>query len=624
MRTRPSTSAIGTIVVPSFLIWAILGLTDSLFAVEEARTSDPELTSLYPLAAQRGTVVEAEIRGHRLAGTYGVWLRSKGLRGHIKRVEMVESEISRHPKEEADSGGEKTEEKLPVYRIALRIEVDRSAPKGTHPIRLLSPQGLSNGVHFRVVEAPVLGETAASHRTAQEAQPIPLPTTVYGRISAPGEVDYYSLEAAAGQKIVFEMVHAGGFEPRLILFRPTGSWFDPDRPTRLLFDEQLSTDIAPIEPRMTFTVPRGGRYALGVSSLFGRGSPDASYQLDISVGQEPSVSKPDPEGKAATWRERTFTRALESDWIATLRSRTVEAAASLSPTSLAESEGDTEGVPRASLAVIPRSIPESEPNDSVQEALQISVPSIVEGRVGWPADIDNFTFRVEAGQKLAFEVETPVARPPHFNPRLGIVDAVDRELFSNVHRRISLYNNMAKRHVYFTRVEPKVIYTFQAGGEYVLQVRDITSRYGGRDYEYKVLIRPQIAHVGEVVLDESDRINLIPGEARKLTMSASHEEGFKGDVSFTITGLPPGVEAFPAVELDDSQEPLDVAVTPEMVEPAMQESAIILLAEADTPLTRFPTNLRVHFRPIVEGSPGANLLVQQIPLMVVEGTGSEK
>ena len=107
-------------------------------------------------------------------------------------------------------------------------------------------------------------------------------------------------------------------------------------------------------------------------------------------------------------------------------------------------------------------------------------------------------------------------------------------------------------------------------------------------------------------------------------MSASHEEGFKGDVFFSITGLPPGGEAFPAVEVDDSQEPLDVAVTPEMVEPAMQESAIILLAEADTPPTRFPTNLRVHFRPIVAGSPGPSLLVQQIPLMVVEGTGSEK
>ena len=226
--------------------------------------------------------------------------------------------------------------------------------------------------------------------------------------------------------------------------------------------------------------------------------------------------------------------------------------------------------------MIPRSIPESEPNDSVEQALRISVPSIVEGRIGQPADIDNFRFQVEAGQKLAFEVETPAARPPHFNPRFGIVDAQDRELFSNVHRRISLYNNNAEPHVYFKKVEPKVIYTFDAGGDFVLQVRDITSRYGNADYVYRILVRPQIAHVGGVELDESDRINLIPGEARKLTISASHEEGFKGDVSFAITGLPPGVEAFPAVQVSDSQEPRDVAVSPEMVEPKIQKSAIIL------------------------------------------------
>ncbi len=610
-------------VVYSIFSWVILGLTSSLFASKEAGTPDPELTSLFPIAGQRGTVVEAEIRGHRLAGAYGVWLRSDGLRAHIKRVDLVESETSQHRKEETDSPGEKTEKNLPIYRVALQIEVDRSAPRGTYSIRLVSPRGLSNGVSFRVVDGAVLRETQAFHQTVQQAQPVPFPTTVCGTISDPGEVDYYSLDAAVDQKIDFEIALAEGFEPRLILYQPTGSWLDQNRPTRLLFDDQLSTDIIPIEPRMTYTVPQKGRYALGVSSLFGKGSPDASYLLRLSLG-EPMASRRDLRGEPASWRERTFTRVLESNWIATLRSRTAETAKYSSPTDRADSEDAAEEATKASLAMIPRSIPESEPNDSVEQARQISVPTIIEGRIGRPADIDNFRFQVEAGQKLAFEVETPAARPPHFNPRFGIVDAQDRELFSNVHRRISLYNNNAEPHVYFKRVEPKVIYTFDAGGDFVLQVRDITSRYGNADYVYRVLVRPQIAHVGEVGLDESDRINLIPGEARKLTIYASHEEGFKGDVSFDIRGLPCGVEAFPAVQVDDSQEAMDVAVSPEMVEPTIQESAIILLAEADTPLTRFPMNLRIHFRPIVEGRPGPPVLVQQIPIMVVKGMASQK
>ena len=623
MGTRPATTSTCMALVPSFLFWTILGLTSFLFAAEEALTSDPELTSLFPLAGQRGTVVE-EIRGYRLAGAYGVWLRSDGLSARIKSVEVVEPEAAQYRKEETDSPGEKTEENLPVYQIAIQIEVDRSVPVGTHPLRLVSPQGLSNGVSFRVVDGSVVRETQASHQTARQAQPVPLPMTVCGKISAPGEVDFYSLDAVAGQRIGFEMVQAEGFEPRLVLYQPTGSWFDPDRPTRLLFDEQRSTDIIPIEPRMTFSVPQEGRYTLGVSSLFGNGSPDASYQLRISLGQASWASERGPGREPSTWRERSFTRKLESDWMATLRSRTVETAENPSSTGHPESEDTPEGAARASFEVIPHSAPESEPNGSVQEALQITVPAIVEGCIERPADIDNFRFRVGAGESLVFEVETPAARPPHFNPRLGIVDALNQELFSNVHRRIYLYNNQAEHHVYFKRVEPKVIYTFDAGGDYVLQVRDITSRYGNRDYVYKVMVRPRIAHVGEVGLDESDCINLIPGRARKLTISTSHEEGFKGDVSFAITGLPAGVEVFPAVEVNDSQEPMDVAVRPEMVEPEIQESTIILLAEADTPPTRFPMSLRLHFRPIVEGRPGPNLLVQQIPLMVVKGTGSQQ
>jgi hypothetical protein len=58
----------------------------------------------------------------------------------------------------------------------------------------------------------------------------------------------------------------------------------------------------------------------------------------------------------------------------------------------------------------------------------------------------------------------------------------------------------------------------RAGVEYVLQVRDITSRYGSPSYRYRILVRPEIPHVGEAsVMEEGEkinggRINLIRGE----------------------------------------------------------------------------------------------------------------
>jgi hypothetical protein len=291
----------------------------------------------------------------------------------------------------------------------------------------------------------------------------------------------------------------------------------------------------------------------------------------------------------------------------------------------------------APVVMRPSSFLEREPNSSVNEALEISVPSIAEGSIERPGDIDIFRFQVEPGQRLAFEIETPETKPPHFHPRMGVVDRENRELFTNVHRRISLFNNNAKRQVYFQSVEPKVSYTFDAGGEYFLQVRDITSRYGDPSYDYRVLVRPQIPHVGEVLLgeldsvnrisnqvNELDRINLIRGQAKKLTLFTSHEEGFMGDVAFSLTGLPKGVEAFPAAEVNDARAPTDLTVKPETLLPKTQETTMVLLAERDTQLTHMPVRVRLHCRPILKGKLGRKLLVREIPLMVVQGIGPER
>src|SRR5262245_55640586 len=49
---------------------------------------------------------------------------------------------------------------------------------------------------------------------------------------------------------------------------------------------------------------------------------------------------------------------------------------------------------------------EREPNNRMEEAQELSVPSIVEGRVARLTDTDFFRFSVKAGEKLAFNVMT--------------------------------------------------------------------------------------------------------------------------------------------------------------------------------------------------------------------------
>ena len=275
---------------------------------------------------------------------------------------------------------------------------------------------------------------------------------------------------------------------------------------------------------------------------------------------------------------------------------------------------------------------ETEPNDMTDGALPIFVPTVIEGAIGRPGDVDIFRFQAEAGQRLAFEIETPDRKPPQFNPRISVVDSQDRELFTNIYRKISLYNNNSDRQIYFKRVRPKVMYAFNFDGEYFLQVRDVTTRYGNSSYAYRLLVRPQIPHIGDVSLekesshfdgggtvsDRIDRINLVRGQAKKLTIFTSHEEGFTGDVTFSVAGLPPGVEALAAAEVNDEKAPTEITVDPELILPKRQETTIVLLVDDEAPLTRLPATMRLQCRPIFDGKPGPTLLVRDMPLMVVK------
>jgi Protein of unknown function (DUF1501) len=64
---------------------------------------------------------------------------------------------------------------------------------------------------------------------------------VNGRLGNPGELDYYSIEVSRGEELAFEVLAkpAGeapafkfinsGFDARLALYEPAGSWFEPHR-----------------------------------------------------------------------------------------------------------------------------------------------------------------------------------------------------------------------------------------------------------------------------------------------------------------------------------------------------------------------------------------------------------
>ncbi|MSO23073.1 MAG: hypothetical protein EXQ58_07445 [Acidobacteria bacterium] len=574
---------------------------------------DPEVTSVFPLGGNPGTTVEAEVRGKFLDGAYAIWFDDESLKAQVKKVEEVELDDAKRLEPE----GKRPELS---YRILLQVEISPVARIGPRQLRLVSQRGVSNALLFQVNSDPVIAETESPHGKPSQAQQVGIPAVVNGNVSKSGELDYYLFEVSKDQELTFECFSDRGFDPQLALYEPSGSWFDPHRATRLAFNDEPASEFTSTSPRLTYRFNKAGRYLVEVSAFLGNSLPHSPYQLRIAPTSSPLYST---QTKDPGWHGHSFTRKIAPGWLQELWSRTVRTSAfkgnggrGTTATSLGKGElpEDETSVELSDFRTILAPVIEEEPNELPMQTSEIPIPTIIEGAIDRPGDVDHFRLNVKRGESLVFEIETPQAAPPEFNPRLDVLSDSGRELATNIYKRIG--RNFT---FYLKTVQPKTAYTFEQAGECILQIRDITSRVGGPRCQYRLLIRQRIPHVGEIQVKE-DRLNLVLGEARKLTVMTAQEEGFSGDIALNLEGLPPGVDAFPGTEVKpDKGAPPDEGYKERFL-PKTENATVILMATANAAISTMPHSIRIVGRPIVEGQPGSPLAVREILLMVVKRT----
>jgi hypothetical protein len=523
---------------------------------KQARTPTPKLVSIFPMGVQQGKTMEVEVRGTGLTGTIAVWLGAGSRQGDpkspsISRANPIDTKgpdgISAHVKA------------IPNDSTAIvRLVIARDARVGFHTLGLIGPGGLSGNLSFWVGPHEVIQGTGAPHDTPETAQPVKLPVGINGRISKSGQLDYYVFDVAGRQTVAFEVIglHGADFDPQLALHQAGGSFLDPKRSRRLVFHEEIAQGGMPASRRMTYSFTKPGRYLVNLGNPFARGGADSSYLLRIA----PVDGQAAPED-AVSWANRRLTK---------LRSRSVETPA-----------GNVELVR------------EVEPNDKPEQAQLFKVPAVLEGTIGRPGDIDRFRFRVKGGQKLAFEVQTPRAAPPHFNPRLDVLDVRGAVVLSNL--RIQ-EGKIGTRDAKVIQVTPDLVGKLEAEGEYTLRVRDLTSVHGSPDHVYRVLVRPQIPHIGDIRLTPDGPVNLVPGAGQRLTMSAPGKEGCAGTLALSVEDLPHGVRAF-------------VSGT---------GSTIDLVADARARFTPMPQVVRISGLPLAGEKAGSPFPVAAIPVMVLK------
>src|ERR1051326_4903836 len=168
------------------------------------RTTPPTISSVTPLGVARGATIEMNVDGLNLARTSTVYFSQPGIKARIVRIK----ELPDGPDIRLGSNGTLSTVDLgplpPRNQVTLELDISPEAAVGTVNFRLQTPLGTSPEARFLI--EPYYGETPDKepNDTPENAFETYAPTILVGAINRPGDLDYYKIQAKAGQELVFE------------------------------------------------------------------------------------------------------------------------------------------------------------------------------------------------------------------------------------------------------------------------------------------------------------------------------------------------------------------------------------------------------------------------------------
>ncbi|HKX00491.1 MAG TPA: PPC domain-containing protein [Bryobacteraceae bacterium] len=198
----------------------------------------PELTRLEPRGAQRGKSFTLTLEGENLP------------EGAQVLTTLPATFTPLAPPQEKMSAGRK---------LPFLVELKADAAVGTYPLRVQTPDGVSNILLFTVGAFPEVTEEESkpdarehSNDSIEKAEPIEPPATVNGTLDGPDR-DYYRVHAKQGARLVFE-----------VEARRAGSAIDPvieivDASGKQIARNEDAAGLG-VDSRVDLTFPRDGDY----------------------------------------------------------------------------------------------------------------------------------------------------------------------------------------------------------------------------------------------------------------------------------------------------------------------------------------------------------------------------
>src|SRR5262245_25871903 len=552
--------------ISNFLIGSIGSVLLAGASLAQTNNSYPMLMSVKPAAAQIGQTTEHEVNArYNLHGAYQIIVAGAGVKGEVVSPEKKEGE---KPSE--------TKPNLPKIKIHFTVAPD--AVPGVRDFRIITPQGASTVGQIVIARDQIVSESA-DNDTAAKAQEITLPATACGTIEKAEDLDFFKFKVEAGTALTFHVrsqrllnrLHDMQIrvDPMITLRNAAGG-------TLATSDNYFAGD-----PLLYYKFEQAGEYLIEIRDVRYQGNGDWTYSIEINnrpfITQAlPLAVKPGAETKltlvgynlpadAATVLNLPAESPAGVRWVSPPVGGQPANEFAVFVTGLAT-------VAEAPLSAAPA--PADAAANPAATAQPFTVPSVLNGRIESPGEIDRYAFDAKAGDKLSFEVFArrawsgldPIIRI--LNDKGGAISEADDMVYHRVSSADSWLEN----------------WSAPADGKYILEIRDLHLR-GGPQYTYAV----QVTRAEPYFLLEADtdKTLLAPGVNAAFYVRGLRKNGFAGDIQLGVEGLPPGVTAVAGKILGNAND-----------------GCVVLLAAADAPAGA--ANIRISgtaTHPVPNGEP---------------------
>jgi hypothetical protein len=383
----------------------------SLFALPlcaEEPIIPPSLAKIWPIGMERGTTATFTLDGRNLSGAKAVIFDAPGITAKISQItDLPVEEVSRKFSTAAAVPLAKKQSAL------LEITVAKDVPPDVYRFRVQTPLGTTNMVPLAIGSLP---EVKKSEKSESTSQPVVLPATMVGTITAPGDKDRYEFDGKTGDDVVFEVVASklgSRLESLLVLSDSSGR----------VLAEAGRHDNSP-DATLNYRLPQDGKYTLTISDREGSGGREDYYRLD--AGALPYITSHFPLGVHAG---ETTAVAVDGVNLGGIRELKIDAPTGQKTVPITLHENAALPLNKARLVVgdLPE-IVEQEPNNSLAQAEEVSFPVTINGHIsggakpGEASDEDYFRFHAGKGQQLTIDVEAARVGSP-LDSVIEILDA---------------------------------------------------------------------------------------------------------------------------------------------------------------------------------------------------------